>query len=295
MCTLLQSIFILLILFFGKEFILSILSFSPNYFTGPQNLVINIIYYFLTLCIPILYFLCNYKNKSNYTNFKNLLLGIITISLYFLLSIFRTPILNCFGITNESSTIAISISSILYLTFTIAIIVLINIVNIKKSYEDIKKYHKKYFSKYVGVWFITLCVVTFINLLLYLLFTKSISGNENLVRNMLKSYPIYSIFSTIVFAPIVEELAFRKSIQNMITNKKIFIVVSGLFFGWLHVAGNINVWSDMLYIIPYSIHGGLFAYFLVKTDNILVPMGFHLLHNGIMTSLQVLLLLLGAL
>lgn len=294
-CTILQSIFLFLILFFGKDFILYIFTISSSYLTGIQNTIVNTIYYGLSFCIPILYFLCNYKNNENYNNFKNLLFGISSIAFYFIASIFKSPIMHALNINSNTPTIVVSIVSILYLLLIILIIVLINIKSLEANWKNMKKNYNKYFSKYLKYWIITTCAVLFINLILYLCFTNSISGNETLIRQTLKTYPIYCIFSSIIFAPIVEEIVFRKSIRNIISNKKIFIIVSGLFFGWLHVGGNITVWSDLLYIIPYSIHGGLFAYFLVKTDNIFVSMGFHFLHNGIMTSLQVLLLLLGAL
>ena len=103
------------------------------------------------------------------------------------------------------------------------------------------------------------------------------------------------VFSAIVFAPISEELVFRRSLKNIITSPTAFILTSGLIFGGLHVVSNINSWVDLLYLIPYSVHGLTFAYILSKTDNVLVSMGLHFMHNGIIISLEIFLLLLGVL
>ena len=71
--------------------------------------------------------------------------------------------------------------------------------------------------------------------------------------------------------------------------------MSGLIFGGLHVVGNINHWYDLLYLIPYCTPGFIFAYIMSKTNNVFVSMGLHFLHNGMIMSLQVLLIMLGQL
>jgi membrane protease YdiL (CAAX protease family) len=51
--------------------------------------------------------------------------------------------------------------------------------------------------------------------------------------------------------------------------------------------------TDLLFIIPYSIPGFIFAYVYTKSKNICIPISLHFIHNGIMMSLQILLLLLN--
>jgi len=80
---------------------------------------------------------------------------------------------------------------------------------------------------------------------------------------------------------------FRQSFRNLFQNKWLFIIISGLVFGGMHVFTGNNISKlDLLYLIPYSAPGMAFAYMLYKTDNIFVSMGFHMLHNGIMIALQ---------
>ena len=93
---------------------------------------------------------------------------------------------------------------------------------------------------------------------------------------------------TTIFAPINEEIIFRKSIQDCLKNKWVFIIVSGLIFGYLHVLGSESLY-DFLYIIPYGSLGAAFAYLLSKTDNIYVTILMHLIHNGLLTIISILL------
>ena len=111
-----------------------------------------------------------------------------------------------------------------------------------------------------------------------------------MIRTTLNKAPLYMFFSSVIFAPFTEEMVFRQSIKNIITNKKTFIITSGLIFGGLHVIGNINTIYDILYIIPYATPGIALAIMLEKTDNIFVPMGIHFLHNGLLMTLQIILM-----
>lgn len=79
----------------------------------------------------------------------------------------------------------------------------------------------------------------------------------------------------------------------MFTTDWLFILMSGLVFGSLHVLNSTNSLAELLYLIPYSAPGIIFAYILAKTNNILVTMGLHFMHNGILVSLQFLLLIFG--
>ena len=60
---------------------------------------------------------------------------------------------------------------------------------------------------------------------------------------------------------------------------------------YIHLLNNRNLHMvkmiiKLLYIIPYSIPGLIFAYILTKTDNVLVTAGIHTFHNGILMSIQ---------
>ena len=73
------------------------------------------------------------------------------------------------------------------------------------------------------------------NIIITFVLKQTIAGNEELVRSYIDTSPLLMIFSTVIYAPICEELTFRKSIKDAINNKYIYILTSGLLFGFLHI------------------------------------------------------------
>ena len=106
---------------------------------------------------------------------------------------------------------------------------------------------------------------------------------------MLKNNTILTIILASIVAPILEELIFRLSLYKIFKKYSyLFIFISGIVFGSMHVIGNISNIIDILYIIPYSIPGCIFAYTLVKSDNIFVPISLHFIHNTFSIIIQLL-------
>jgi len=116
--------------------------------------------------------------------------------------------------------------------------------------------------------------------------TKDIGENETAVQSIITAYPLIALFMTTFFAPVIEELIFRKSLQDCFTSKKLYFIVSGIIFGYIHVLGA-NDLLEYLLIIPYGSLGAAFAQILNKTDNVYCVIMVHMIHNGILTLLQV--------
>ena len=224
---------------------------------------------------------------------KTALYGMLGIFLYFLLySIESLPFkLLHIDLNTLSNTIKIIYMSV-YEIMIIAIMLLIYNKWLKKDLNDIKKNHKEYYSKYFKYYLIAFGVMMISNLIIIIILNKDISTNETLVRETFQISPFYMYLSGIIFAPIVEEIVFRGCIKKIIPNKYLFVLTSGLIFGFIHIAGYINSPSDYLYLIPYSSLGFAFAYVYYKTDNIFTSMGLHFMHNGILLSLQFITLFL---
>ena len=115
------------------------------------------------------------------------------------------------------------------------------------------------------------------------------ADNEKEVIETLHRFPLYTIITSTILAPILEESVFRLAIRKIIKNDYIFIIMSGLLFGILHVSGADSI-GQLLYIIPYSIPGAIFAYTLVKSNNICVPISLHFIHNTILMIAQIILI-----
>ena len=286
------SVFILLLLF--KNIYYSLYNISLKNLTGKEQILANTTYILFSIIITIT-FLIKHKNDTldklkTYT--KTAGIGLATIIIYSMTSILELGILYYSKInTAKMSILAKSIYLILCESLIITIIAIINKKKLIENLKDIKKHFKEYYTKYLKIYAIALIIMMISNIFINQL-TNAIPGNEETIRSTLNKAPIYMFFSAVIFAPFTEEMVFRNSIKNIITNKTAFIITSGLIFGGLHVIGNINTIYDLLYIIPYSTPGIAFAYMLEKTDNILVPMGIHFLHNGLLMTLQIILLFL---
>lgn len=283
-------IFLLII----KNYLFTILNIDIHNLGNICDTIFKSLYIFTSLLISVIFYI-HLNSKKNLRDFLcKFGKGIAVICAYFILNELLTLPFLLAGINYETIPIIIKvIYSIIYEIMIIGVIILVLKNEIKQAIQDIKKNHMNYFSKYIKYWFLALIIMFASNLVITLISKGGIAGNEETIRTMFSKTPVYIFISSVFFAPVLEELVFRQGIRNVFSNNTLFIIISGLVFGGLHVVGNINAWYDILYLIPYCTPGFVFAYILTKTDNIFVPMGLHFLHNGIIMSLQILLIVLG--
>lgn len=227
-------------------------------------------------------------------NIKSILTGIGVILLYFIGSSIYTNILNLFGV--NYSKLSITVKSI-YLGFYELILTLVIVYIYKKDFipnlKDFIKNNTKYFKEYIKYWFMMLGLMMIANILITNFTTSLTSNNQQTIMDNLKIAPIYTFVVTVFIAPVLEELVFRLSFRKIFyKNDILFIIISGLVFGSLHVLGSFNAPIDLLFIIPYSIPGFIFAYIYCKSKNICVSMSIHFIHNGIMLLLSFILFML---
>lgn len=271
------------------------LNFMGIDFGGESQLtetIYSLIYQVVIIAISGLTICCNYQ--KSFKDFKAIFSGILVLILYFAWSQFSYVPLQLFGVNVETMN---TILKTIYLSITelilIGVIIYILRDQLKDMFKRLKKHHQEYFQKYFKYWFLILAIMYISNFIIMIITDGGIANNEQAIRDTFKVAPIYTFVSAVFFAPLVEELTFRQAIRNLFKNKWAFILVSGFVFGGLHVFSDATVWTDYLYLIPYSTPGIVFAYLYTKTDNVFVPMSIHFVHNGILMSLQVLLLLLS--
>lgn len=222
------------------------------------------------------------------------LLGIAALLVYFILPSFERIPFILLGINMDTLPQWAKITyMIVFEVVLILIIIRIFKDTLKQKFIDIKKNHRLYFGDCIKYWLISLGVMMVSNLIIGALAGGGIAENEESIRELFAISPIYVFFAAVIFAPLVEELTFRQGLRNIFKTDWLFILVSGLLFGGLHVASSFTSWFDLLYIIPYSAPGFAFAYMLKKYDNIFVSIGFHFMHNGILIALQFFILIFG--
>lgn len=163
--------------------------------------------------------------------------------------------------------------------------------SIKENLKDFKSNFKTYIKDNFKYYVIGLLIMIISNIIISF-FVEGNSTNETLIREYINIMPIYMIFSSCIYAPFTEEMVFRKSLRNCFNNKVLYILLSGLIFGSMHLLSASNL-VELVFLIPYSSLGCVFAYMYYKTDNIFVPMSFHMMHNTIIVLNYILVFVIG--
>lgn len=213
-------------------------------------------------------------------------IGMIFLILFFPTIFFSILNINPININDKSYIIYFTLSNLVLITIFI-------LIYRKTLVNDFKNFIKKPLNiletsfKY---WFIGFIIMVVSNLIITYILNKGIAGNEQEVRNYIDSFPLFMIFNTVIYAPLTEELTFRKSIKDIINNKWFFVLTSGLVFGMLHISSYITNWTDLIYLIPYSSLGISFALLYHKTNNIYSTISMHAMHN----LLAIVVYLIGA-
>lgn len=149
----------------------------------------------------------------------------------------------------------------------------------KNKYKELKKdKNNDILKSSIKIWLVGLSLMILSNIVLSVII-GDIATNESANRSIISVYSIYAIISMIILTPICEEILFRLSPSKMIDNKILYVVFSGVIFGFIHVAGEVGL--QTLYVIPYASLGASFAYIYQKHQNILCSILMHAMHNTI--------------
>ena len=88
--------------------------------------------------------------------------------------------------------------------------VLIYRKSLVEDFNIFKNKYKEYADKYIRYWILGLFLMSILNVIISAITSSNISNNEEAIRSITDILPMYSILSTCIFAPITEELAYRK-------------------------------------------------------------------------------------
>lgn len=214
---------------------------------------------------------------------KQILLSITIFILYFSFSYIVDFILKLAKIDLSSFKYIYKIIFIYSLELIpLVIMILIYKKDLKKDFKEFKLKWLDYFDKYIRYWLLGMTLMAISNIIIGLITGSNMANNEEALREITNILPIYSIISSCICAPIVEELAYRKTLGNIFSNKKIGIIIGGFLFGLAHIIGTYTSVTDILYIIPYGVIGGIFMFIYLDSKNIFSTISLHFLHNTIL-------------
>ena len=223
---------------------------------------------------------------------KEIIKFILIFLLYLLYSDIIIIILTKLGVNIKvlPNNLKIAIMFLINLSLMIMLFIFYS-KSIKENLKDLKLNFKSYIKANFKYYVIGLLIMIISNIIISF-FIEGNSTNETLIREYINIMPIYMIFSSCIYAPFTEEMVFRKSLRNCFNNKVLYILLSGLIFGSMHLLSASNL-VELVFLIPYSSLGCVFAYMYYKTNNIFVPMTFHMVHNTIIVINYLLMLIIG--
>ncbi len=236
-------------------------------------------------------------NMNKDSLLKNIMKGLLCIYLFFetvWIQRFLIYIFHIEKITDSVRTILNFSSNIIFCVFLIFMFR-------KELIKEFKIYKKKLSDNIdIGIkyWLIGITFMMLSNIIITLVLGASQANNEQAVQKMITAYPLLMVLNAGIIGPINEEILFRKCFKNVFKKKWLFILSSGIFFGFLHVSGSIatmlytpsfEVFKQCLFIIPYSCLGLSFATMYYKTDSIYTSIFMHMCHNTILTIISILI------
>lgn len=130
-------------------------------------------------------------------------------------------------------------------------------------------------------WYFVCILIMLISNYILIITLGGISNNETDVRAYIIENPWFSFLSVVVFAPVIEEIVFRKSITRTTNNKYLGSIIAGLLFGLAHVIAYIpEDIFNILYFIPYAGLGFGFAMMNYENKSVFNSITYHCIHNA---------------
>lgn len=158
---------------------------------------------------------------------------------------------------------------------------------IKEDIKLFKNNFKPYMKFIMAMYIIMKIVVVAILLIKTVIIGNGTSTNQQAINQL----PIALTFVlAVIWAPLVEETIFRVSLRRFIKNDKIFVIISAIIFGGIHVLSEPSIVDALTNSIPYVLMGGCLAYTYKKTNNELCSILVHGVYNLIDVCLMMLLL-----
>ena len=219
-------------------------------------------------------------------NVKNIFKLIISFVLFFNISLVITYIFKLVGINySDFNYIDYACLNTFIELIMFVVVLLFYKKYLKKDLVLFKLNKKDYIKKIISYFLIFLVVkygvALFSSLLLVMLGSDLVtSENQETVVTLAKTLPFMMMISTSLLAPFVEEGIFRLGIRKVINNKYLFILVSGLIFGFMHIfPTELPIYVALIESLNYVTMGLLLAYIYNETDNIYVVVIIHALNN----------------
>ena len=199
--------------------------------------------------------------------------------IYFVYTYYASSIINVFAPINEYFVRLVL--DILFLT----VILVTYLPSLKKDKQVLKeKYSTKKIIKVVGLGVLAFIFLNIIMGIITDILFPGFSADQNTqaIQDLASLSMVYTVFKTIIFSVIAEELLFRESLSEAITSNGLFILVTSIIYtamNFIFATNNTGIYM-IAELAIYFIPALLFSYIYVKNDrNIILIMLIKFVYN----------------
>ena len=147
------------------------------------------------------------------------------------------------------------------------------------DFKIFKSYMKEYLLLSFKTWLKSLLIMMLLSIALQIFTSLQSSNNQETLQIMFNKYPIFIGLLAMIYAPLTEELMFRGVFKKFIKSKYLFIIISGVMFGLMHVIDDSKTLAEFSFVIVYSVLGMYLASLYYKTNNLFSNISFHFFQN----------------
>ena len=230
------------------------------------------------------------KEKEKWISIKGLIIGIVAFLIFYFSAYFQLIPILLFNMDLNNITGA---QNVMLSSFSNCVLLIILFLIFRKDLiEEWKRFRKNFLENIdIGIkyWLVGLGIMMISNIIITFVVNLGQAANEQAVQSMISSLPWLMLINAGLIAPCTEEIIFRKGFKKAFPNKWLFIILSAIVFGALHVVTSMTSPIELLYIIPYGALGAAFAYMYQKTDTIFTSITMHMFHNTALILLSILL------
>ena len=158
------------------------------------------------------------------------------------------------------------------------------------DFKIFKSYFKEYFVLILKTWGKALVLIMITTIIIQIITHTTQANNQIALQNSFNSKPVFIAILAMFYAPIAEELMFRGVFRKFIKNEKIFVIVSGVVFGLMHVIDDSKTLAEFSYVFVYSILGIYLAGIYAKTNNLCTNIFMHFMQNTLSVIGMILLM-----
>jgi len=184
---------------------------------------------------------------------------------YFFYTMYASSIFGTLGINN--TVITSFIADILFMLF----VVFMYRHNLK---EDIKKFKKYSLKKILSTIILWVVIIIAFNIVYGMLLDFIAPGFENTDANTAAVYNLYSvsgwytIFKTMIFGTLAEEILYRESVRDNVKNNILYVLLSAGIYTFMNVifSGLVSGF-EIVSIIAYFLPGIFFSIAYIRNDN----------------------------